>query len=127
MRYLTPEQVLFIHARLIAETGGEHGIRDLELLQSAVNRPRATFDGDELYPDIHQKAAAFIELLVNNYPFIDGNKRTGITAGAMFLLLNGYALTVSNEDLETFTLSIASGGQTVETIAEWTKKNSIQK
>lgn len=127
MRYLTPEQVLFIHARLIAETGGEHGIRDLELLQSAVNRPRATFDGDELYPVIHQKAAAFIELLVNNYPFIDGNKRTGITAGAMFLLLNGYALTVSNEDLETFTLSIASGGQTVETIAEWTKKNSIQK
>jgi len=127
MRYLTPEQVLFIHARLIAETGGEHGIRDLELLQSAVNRPRATFDGDELYPDIHQEAAAFIELLVNNYPFIDGNKRTGITAGAMFLLLNGYALTVSNEDLETFTLSIASGGQTVETIAEWTKKNSIQK
>ena len=127
MRYLTPEQVLFIHARLIAETGGEHGIRDLELLQSAVNRTRTTFDGGELYPSINQKAAALIESLVNNHPFIDGNKRTGITAGVMFLLLNGYSLTVSNEELETFTLSIASGGQTVETITEWIKKNSIQK
>ena len=58
MRYLTPEQVLFIHARLIAETGGEHGIRDLGLLQSAVGRPQAVFEGQDMYPNLHNKAAA---------------------------------------------------------------------
>jgi death on curing protein len=55
--YLTAEQVLFVHYRLIVETGGEHGVRDLGLLESAVARPRATFDQEELYPDIFEKAA----------------------------------------------------------------------
>jgi hypothetical protein len=58
VRYLTPEQGLFIHARLIPETGGEHGMRDLGLLQSAVARPQAIFDGKELYPDVYSKASA---------------------------------------------------------------------
>jgi death-on-curing protein len=119
MRYLTPEQVLFIHARLIAETGGEHGIRNLGLLRSAVSRPQAVFDGNELYPDIYHKAAALLESLVNNHPFVDGNKHTGITAAAMFLQINDYSLTASNQQVESFVLSVASGNQSVETIAEW--------
>lgn len=61
MNYLTPEQLLFIHARLIAETGGEHGVLDLGLLQSAVARPHASFDGQDLYPELFQKAAALLE------------------------------------------------------------------
>jgi death-on-curing protein len=119
MRYLSPEQVLFIHARLIAETGGEHGIRDLGLLSSAVSRPQAVFNGNELYPDIYHKAAALLESLVNNHPFVDVNKRTGFTAAAMFLRINGYSLTATNQDVESFVLSVASGNQSVETIAEW--------
>lgn len=121
MRYLTPEQVLFIHARLIAETGGEHGIHDLGLLQSAVSRPQAIFDGNELYPEIHHKAAALLESLVNKHPFVDGNKRTGITAAAMFLRINGYSLTASNEEVESFVLSVASGEQTIDSIMAWLK------
>ena len=124
MRYLTPEQVLFIHARLIAETGGEHGIRELGLLQSAVSRPQAVFDGNELYPDIYHKAAALLESLVNNHPFVDGNKRTGITSAAMFLQVNNYSLTASNQELEIFVLSIASGEQTVDSIVEWLRLHS---
>ena len=124
MRYLSPEQVLFIPARLIAETGGEHGIRDLGLLQSAVSRPQAVFEGNELYPDIHQKAAALLESLINNHPFVDGNKRTGITAAAMFLKINNYSITALNQEVETFVLSIASGEQTVESITEWLKTHS---
>jgi death-on-curing protein len=124
MRYLTPEQVLFIHARLIAETGGEHGVRDLGLLQSAVSRPQAVFDGNELYSDIYQKAAALLESLINNHPFVDGNKRTGITATAMFLQLNDYFLTASNQEVESFVLSVASGKQSVQTIAEWLRLHS---
>jgi len=125
MRYLTPEQVLFIHARLITETGGEHSIRDLGMLESAVSRPQAVFDGNELYLDVHQKAAALLESLVNNHPFIDGNKRTGITSAAMFLKINNYSLTVSIQDLESFVLSIASGEQTFDSITEWLKSHSI--
>ena len=124
MRHLTPEQVLFIHARLIAETGGEHGIRDLGLLQSAVSRPQAGFDRSELYADIYYKAAALLESLVNNHPFIDGNKRTGITATAMFLKINDYSLTASNQEVESFMLSVAAGKQSVQTIADWLRLHS---
>ena len=125
MQYLTPEQVLFIHARLIAETGGEHGVRDLGLLQSAVARPQAVFDGEVLYGDIYRKAAALLESLVNNHPFVDGNKRTGITSAALFLQLNNYKLTASNQEVEKFVLSVASGGKTFAAIADWFEKNTI--
>jgi death-on-curing protein len=124
MRYLSPEHVLFIHARLIAETGGEHGIRDLGLLLSAVARPGGTFDGDELYPDLYRKAAALMESLINNHPFVDGNKRTGIASAAMFLRINGYRLTASSEEVESFVLSIARGEGSVEIIAEWLNLNT---
>ena len=124
MRYLTPEQVLFIHARLIAETGGEHGIRDLGLLSSAVSRPQAVFEGNELYPDIHTKAAALLESLINNHPFVDGNKRTGITAAVMFLQMNNHSLIASNQELESFVLYVASGKQSFDSIKEWMKSHS---
>lgn len=126
MKYLTPEQVLFIHARLIVETGGEHGMRDLGLLQSAVSRPQAVFDGNDLYADVHSKAAALLESLVNNHPFVDGNKRTGIAAAALFLQANGYPLTASNQDIESFVLSIASGKKTFVDIAEWLRLNTAE-
>ena len=124
MRYLTPEQVLFIHARLIAETGGQHGLRDLGLLLSAVARPGGTFDGDELYPDLYHKAAALMESLINNHPFVDGNKRSGTASAAIFLRINGTQLTASHEELESFVLAIARGEETVETIAEWLNLNT---
>ena len=79
MSHLTAEQVLFIHYRLIEETGGIHGIRDIPLLQSAVARPMATFGSDDLYPDIFSKAAALMHSIIKNHPFVDGNKRTSIT------------------------------------------------
>jgi death-on-curing protein len=69
MDYLTAKQVLFIHARLIEETGGEHGIHDLGLLISPVERPRATFDKKDLYADIFAKAAALFDSLIRNHPF----------------------------------------------------------
>ena len=123
MIYLKPEQVLFIHARLVAETGGMHGLRDLGLLQSAINRPQASFDGNDLYTDIYQKAAALMESLINNHPFLDGNKRTGITSAALFLQINGFFLTASNKEVEIFTLSVASGQCSMDRIAIWLKKH----
>jgi death on curing protein len=122
--YLNAEQVLFIHARLIAETGGMHGVLDLGLLQSAVARPQATFGGEELYPDLFLKAATLLESLVGNHAFIDGNKRTAITAAGVFLSINGVHLLAANQELEAFTLQCAQGSVTVEQIVLWLKDNS---
>ena len=124
MRYLTAEQVLFIHARLIAETGGEHGVRDLGLLLSAVARPQASFDQTDLYPDVFTKAAALLESLIGNHPFVDGNKRTGISAAGLFLRQNGYRMRASNQELEAFTLRVAQGGVSQEDAAVWFRTNA---
>lgn len=122
MKYLTAEQVLFIHSRLIDETGGSHGIRDLGLLQSAVSRPMATFGGEDLYPDIFQKAAALMESLIKNHPFIDGNKRTAISSAGIFLRINGYNLETSQKGLEGFTLNMATGKTSFTDAAKWFKR-----
>jgi death-on-curing protein len=121
MVYLTADQVLFIHYRLVNETGGEHGIRDIGLLESAVARPKATFDDQELYSDIFEKAAALMESLVNNHPFIDGNKRTGIACAVLFLRQNGITFNAKNSEVEKFTLQVAKSELDTGSIAEWFK------
>lgn len=117
--YLTAQQVLFIHARMIATTGGEHGVRDIGLLASAVARPQATFDKTDLYPDLFQKAAALMASLAQNHPFVDGNKRTAIAAAALFLRQNGFRLETTNDELERFTLSVTNERISVAQIAAW--------
>ncbi len=124
IRYLTTEQVLFIHARLINETGGEHGILDLGLLQSAVGRPQVTFDNQDLYVDIYSKAAALLESLIGNHAFVDGKKSTAITSTGLFLAINGMHLTASNQELEAFTLHCAQGLASLDEIKEWFIANS---
>ncbi len=119
MKYLTAEQVLFLHARLIDETGGSHGVRDIGMLLSAVGRPSASFAGQDLYPDVFTKAAALMESLVKNHPFVDGNKRTGIATAGLFLLQNGYRLTATNNELEGLTLAVARSETTPDQIASW--------
>ncbi len=123
MHYLTVEQVLFLHARLIEQTGGSHGLRDLNLLRSAVARPQATFSGD-LYPDLFSKAAALMDSLIRNHAFVDGNKRTGVTSAAMFLRQNGRRLTATNLELETITRSIAQSKVELSEIANWLETHS---
>ncbi|MBU4320431.1 MAG: type II toxin-antitoxin system death-on-curing family toxin [Nitrospinae bacterium] len=124
MKYLTVEQALFIHSRLIDTTGGMHGIRDLGLLQSAVARPQSGFGGKEFYPDMFHKAAALMESLIKNHPFIDGNKRTAITSAGIFLRMNSYVLETSQKGLEEFTLHMAIGKVSLENAAEWFKAHS---
>ena len=123
--YLTPQQVLFIHARLIATTGGEHGVRDVGLLASAVARPQATFDGTDLYPDLFEKAAALMASLALNHPFVDGNKRTAIAAAALFLRQNGLRLETTNAELERFTLSVTNEHLPISQIADWFRRYSV--
>jgi death-on-curing protein len=117
--YLTAQQVLFVHARLIATTGGEHGVRDIGLLESAVARPQATFAGADLYPDLFHKAAALMESLARNHPFVDGNKRTAITAAAIFWQRNGRHLETTNAELERFTLWVVEARPLLNEVARW--------
>lgn len=123
-QYLTPEQVLFLHSRLIAETGGGQGIRDLGMLLSALGKPQATFDEKDLYPDLFSKAAALMDSLVRNHPFVDGNKPTAITAAALFLRLNGYWLVVENAQMVRFTLARAQSQRSLDEITDWFKQYS---
>ena len=126
MNYLTPEQVLFILSRLVTETGGSHGLRDLTLLESAVAGPRATFDSKELYPDLFTKATTLMDSLINNHPFLDGNKRTGITATGLFLRINGWVLTASSEELVACTMRVAVEGLEIDELANWLRAKTIK-
>jgi len=109
MRYLTLPEVLTLHDRIITTTGGSPGIRDLSALESALGQLQATFDGDELYPDLVAKAAALGYLIVANHPFIDGNKRVGHAAMEVFLVLNGREIAANVDDQEQLILAVASG------------------
>jgi death-on-curing protein len=126
MNYLTPKQVLFIYSRLVTETGGSHDLRDLALLESAVARPRATFDSKEFYPDLFTKAAALMDLLINNHPFLDGNKRTGITATGLFFRINGWKLTASSKELVACTMRVAVEGLEIDELANWLRAKTIK-
>jgi death-on-curing protein len=127
VKYLSAEQVLFIHSRIIDATGGVHGIIDIGLLLSAVARPMATFGGKDLYPDIFQKAAALMESLARNHPFVDGNKRTAVTSSGVFLGLNRLSLKTGQKELERFTLSVAIGEASFDYSAAWFKRMTISK
>jgi len=126
MKYLTPEQVLFIHYRLIEETGGSHGISDLTLLESALARPMATYNNNALYPDLFTKAASLMHSLIKNHPFTDGNKRTAIATASIFLLRNNYRLKASNKELERFTLKVARENVKLQEMAYWFKRHSME-
>lgn len=124
MRYLTIDEVMVIHEEMILLFGGAMDVHDFGLLHSAVERPRATFGGEDLYKTVFEKAAALIHSLILNHPFTDGNKRTSITSCARFLYVNGYVLSVPFEETYRFIIDIDAKRVDLEGIAEWLKKHS---
>ncbi len=119
MLFLTDDQIRLIHHNMIEETGGSDGIRDAGLLSSSAEAPFQTFDGTDLYPTIFQKAARLAYSLINNHPFIDGNKRTGLHAMLVFLTLNGIELSYTQNELIDIGLALASGKMTFEELTVW--------
>jgi death-on-curing protein len=124
--YLSVEQVLFLHDRLIEETGGEHGVRDLGGLESALARPQAAFGDTEFYSDIFTKAAVLMDGLTRNHAFIDGNKRISISTAIMFLQINGYRLTATNSELEEFPIYVTTTKPSIDMIAGWFRARTVQ-
>ena len=117
-------QVLVIHDQMIKRFGGSQGIRDLGLVESAVGRSQATFEGKDLYKTIFEKGAVLLQSLLKNHPFVDGNKRTALTAAGVFLELNGYKLINNHEREIEFALKIDNERLTIEPIAKWLEKHS---
>jgi death on curing protein len=117
--YLSKSQLIHLHELLIDRFGGRAGLRDEGALDSALGRPQATFDGEDLYATLAEKAAALFHSLISNHPFVDGNKRVAAISAELFLLVNGLELAASDGDLEELVVSSARGELAVEEIAIW--------
>lgn len=124
MEYLTAEDILEIHSFLIDEIGGSHGVRDRETVASSAEQPAQTFGETELYPTVFQKAAVYVRVIIQNHPFVDGNKRTAMTAAGVFLEMNGYKLVAPEGKVAEYAFSIIEEKREVDDIAEWLKNNS---
>jgi len=122
MRYLSLEEIIALHARVIAQSGGILGLRDRGAIESAVAQPEMTFGGDDLYPTIAEKAAALGHSLIQNHPFLDGNKRVGHAAIEVFLVLNGYEISASAGEQEQIVLTLAGGDMSRAERGEWLKR-----
>jgi death-on-curing protein len=105
---LTKENVLKLHNRQIERFGGTSGVRDAGLLESALAQPQATFSGQFLHSTIYEQAAAYLYHLAKNHPFLDGNKRTAFATMDTFLRLNGYRLTLTDEDSYAMVLQVVT-------------------
>jgi len=126
MRYLTLSEVLALYRRVTEEYGGAVGIRDLGALESALAQPRMTYGGTELYSTIAEKAAALGFSLINNHPFVDGNKRTGHAAMEVFLILNGYEIDASVDEQVLIVLQVASGKTSREVFTDWLRAHIVK-
>ena len=113
------DKVLLLHQLLIEETGGEDGVRDIGLLDSALEACYATFDGKELFPSKEEKAARLGVGLVSNHAFVDGNKRIGLYVMLTFLEVNGIKLDVSDEELVAVGLAMAQGEMKYQELHDW--------
>lgn len=118
IEYLTFEELLKIHSYMVAKFGGLRGVRDKTLLQSAVEMPKSTMFGEDLYPTIYDKAATYLFCIIKNHPFNDANKRTGCAAAYLFLQANTAPIRFSDEDYEDLAVGIASG-QIAKDAAVW--------
>lgn len=124
MRFVTLDEVLIIHDRMLEVGGGREGVRDFTLLHSAIERPKAQFGGRFLYSSIWLAAAALFHSLAKNHPFEDGNKRTAYFSTMRFLNKNGYLLEVNHREIIKFVVDIDVVNKNIEEIASWLKNNS---
>lgn len=124
MKYLHPDQILFIHHQVVSASGGSAGLRDRSLLESAVYRPHASFGGSDLYPDLYTKAAVLCHSLIHNHPFVDANKRSAYETLRVFLQINGFDISAHDADKFDLLLAVAESKMTVDQIAIWLEKHT---
>jgi len=124
MQYFDLEALLLLHFKIIEDFGGSHGIRDTGRLESIVAAPAQEVFGQALYKTVYEKAAVYIKNIVADHPFVDGNKRTAITAGSIFLQRHGYVMTATSKELEDFAVQVATDHLKIDEIAAWLKAHA---
>jgi len=125
MRYLRGEAILIIHSEIIDTSGGRHGVRDVGLLGSIIHKPQLVLDGQEQYPTVHAKAAAYLEAFTQFHVFNDGNKRTGLVTAARFLFISGWEFKATNRTAENFIMDVVVKKKVdIIIISKWLMKNS---
>lgn len=126
MHYLKLENILDLHRLIIAQSGGARELRDINVVESAVSQPQMTFDGVDLYPSLAAKAASLAYSLIQNHPFVDGNKRVGHAAMEVFLIMNGYEILATVDEQEQFILSVASGQVSRAELTSWIENHLVK-
>ena len=119
MILLTIDEIIELHGKLVAKTGGSDGLRDFGLLESAVYSAQMSFGDEEVYPTVMEKAARLMYAIVSNHAFVDGNKRIGVFVMLMTLRLNGIGLQYTQSELIELGLSVAAGKLKYEDILNW--------
>ena len=126
MHELTFDEVLSLHDRIIAQSGGSDGVRDrnaIESAESALAQPWMAFGGQDPYPSLAEKAAALEFSLINNHPFVDGNKRIGHSAMEVFLVRNGHVIDAPVDEQERVVLAVAAGEMAREEWTQWVQSH----
>lgn len=119
------EKVLLLHQIMAEATGGDVGVRDEALLESAIENVYLTFDGVELYPSKEEKAARLGYSLISNHAFVDGNKRIGMYIMLSFLELNGIKINANDNDVYSLGMSVADGSADYDVILKWIKEHKV--
>ena len=122
----TVQNIYELHIQLEETFILSSGIRDEKLLASAVNTPFQTFMGNDLYPSLYDKAAQLCYGIANNHPFIDGNKRTALHSMYVYLIINGFDIAASQQQVENLIINVAAGNMTNTELAEWLRENTIK-
>src|SRR3989338_10360887 len=125
-QYVNIDDVYYIHQSIIKRAGTKASVRDFSLLHSAVERPKATYSGNDLYPAVFSKATALLQSLCQNHPFTDGNKRTAWISVKRFLHLNGYKLKTNKKEAIDFMLAVDNEKLAVGEISGWLKKRALK-
>ncbi len=119
------EKVLLLHQLLIQETGGSPELRDVNLLDSALESVFQTFGGQELYPTKEEKGARLGFTLISNHAFVDGNKRIGMYVMLTFLEVNGIRIEATNDEVADVGLKVASGEMSYESLLDWVRSHRV--
>ena len=120
---LSQEKVLLLHELITEQTGGDPSVRDIALLNSALESAFATFDGQELYPSVQEKGARLGFALISNHAFVDGNKRIGIFVMLIFLEINGVKISPTNDEVARVGLAVAAGKMKYPELLAWILEN----
>lgn len=123
IHYISIEELLSLHFRVIEDYGGSHGVRDEGRLESVISAPRQEIFGEEQYKSVFEKAAVYMRNIIGDHPFVDGNKRAGVTTCGVFLVRNNNTLHALPKDLEDFAVRVATDHLDVADIANWLEKH----